>query len=465
MTRTTIKQILRALIVVLTVGTIQAQPVAKIGYFMDNATHKHLMNPALVPARGYLSYPVLGSVNVDLRSNLNLTQFLYPGAGANDPMVTFLHESVTANQFLSQLNPENYFDLNQRLSIISFGSYFGRSFWTFEVATRINASVNIPKPFFEFLKSGMSSSQGNRYEIRDLKVGAGALVESSLGSSFMIGENIRLGVKGKLLLGGVRADAGLDEMIIDMKPDQWTVSSKGLINVYGAGIEFVNDADGVIENFDYATPNIAGMGYAFDFGACWRPLDFLEVSAGIIDIGKVSWNKTYNRVARSQGSATFSGLDNLGSDDTSEEDPLKDITDDLLEMAQFREVNESDNLIESLIPTLNAGVEAGVLDNRISLGLLYTNRMIPGNPLSEITGVLNFKPLKGLNIAGSYSLLNGVQETFGLALGINLLIANVFIACDYIPTRIATGIPIPLTNASTHIQLGMSISLGQMKDY
>ena len=465
MIRTTIKLILRALIVVLTVGTIQAQPVAKIGYFMDNATHKHLMNPALVPARGYLSYPVLGSVNLDLRSNLNLTQFLYPGAGVNDPMVTFLHESVTADQFLNQLNPDNYFDLNQRLSIISFGSYFGRSFWTFEVATRINASVNIPKPFFEFLKSGMSSSQGNRYEIRDLKIGAGALVETSLGSSFMIGENIRLGVKGKLLLGGVRADAGLDEMIIDMKPDQWTVSSKGLINVYGAGIEFVNDADGVIENFDYATPNVAGMGYAFDFGASWRPLDFLEVSAGIIDIGKVSWNKTYNRVARSQGSATFSGLDNLGSDDTSDEDPLKDITDDLLEMAQFREVNESDNLIESLIPTLNAGVEAGVLDNRISLGLLYSNRMIPGNPLSEITGVLNFKPMKGLNIAGSYSLLNGVQETFGLALGINLLIANVFIACDYIPTRIATGIPIPLSNASTHIQLGMSISLGQMKDY
>ena len=72
MIRTTIKLILRALIVVLTVGTIQAQPVAKIGYFMDNATHKHLMNPALVPARGYLSYPVLGSVNLDLRSNLNL---------------------------------------------------------------------------------------------------------------------------------------------------------------------------------------------------------------------------------------------------------------------------------------------------------------------------------------------------------------------------------------------------------
>lgn len=458
------RYVLTALITVMTVSSVLAQPVAKIGYFMDNATHKHLMNPALVPARGYFSYPGVGSIDFDLRSNLRFTQFIYPGAGANDPLVTFLHESVSPEQFLSQLSPDNYFTLNQRLSIFSLGAYIGKSFWTFEVASRINAGVNIPKPFFEFLKQGMDNSAGNRYEINNLKVSAGALAEASLGSSFLIADNLRVGVKGKLLVGGAKAEAGIDQMVIDMKPDQWTVTSSGLINLYGAGFDFTKDTENVIDGFEFGTPNMAGMGYAIDLGASWRPLQFLEVSAGIIDLGKVSWNKTYNRVARSQGTATFSGMENIGSEtDSEEEDPFKEITDGLMEMAQFKEVNESNNLIESLIPTINAGVEAGVLGNRISVGLLYTNRMVPDNPLHEITGVLNLKPLKGFNIAGSYSLLNGVQETFGVALGINLLLANIFIACDYVPTRIATGMPIPLTEATTHIQIGATVSLGRMR--
>lgn len=458
------KHIAGALIILLAVGNGIAQPVAKIGYFMDNAPHKHLMNPALVPARGYLSYPGLGSIDLDLRSNLSLPQFIYPQAGSKP--LTFLHEDVTADEFLSQLSPDNFLRMNQRLSLLGIGTYIGRSFWTFEVATRLDANINVPYDFFAFLKKGMDNSQGNLYEIRDFKIGASALVETSLGASFMIGDNIRVGAKGKVLAGAGRMEAGLEELDINMKPDQWTVSSNGMINLYAAGAEFVNNTDGSIKTVEFDTPNLAGMGYAFDLGASWKPFSFLEVSAGIIDLGKVSWNKTYNRVARASGSASFSGMENISLEDdgTEEEDPFKEITDNLMKMSQFKETNESENLIESLVPTLNAGVEAGIWDNRLSLGLLYSNRMIPDNPLQELTGVLNFKPFKGLNVAGSYSLLNGVQETFGLALGINLLVANLFVACDYIPTRIATGIPIPLTQATTHLQIGATISLGKMKN-
>ncbi len=454
--------ILGSLIILLAAGTVSAQPVAKIGYFMDNATHKHLMNPALVPARGYISYPGLGSFDLDLRSNLSVPQFIFPQASGKP--LNFLHENVTADEFLSQLSPNNYLKMNQRLSLFGIGTYIGRSFWTFEVASRIDARMSIPYEFFAFLKKGMDNAQGNTYAIRDLKIGMSALAETSLGASFMIGDNIRVGAKGKLLAGGGKVEAGLDELDIEMRPDKWTVSSKGMVNMYGAGFEFIENQDGYVDDFDYGTPNMAGLGYAFDLGASWKPLEFLEVSAGIIDLGKVSWNKTYNRVARASGTATFNGMENISlEDDGTEEDPFQEISDNLMKMAQFKETNESENQIESLVPTLNAGVEAGIWSNRLSLGLLYSNRMIPDNPLQEITGVLNFKPLKGFNIAGSYSLLNGVQETFGLALGVNLLIANLFVACDYIPTRIATGMPVPLTQATTHLQIGASISLGKMK--
>mgnify|MGYP001066913303 CR=1 FL=1 len=462
MKQTAFNYILGALIIVFTVGTVGAQQVAKIGYFMDHSTHKHLMNPALVPSRGYISIPALGSVDLDLRSNLSLPQFLYPGS--NGQLMTFLHEDVTPQQFLSQLNPENYLRLQQRFSLLSAGAYFGSSFWTFEVASRINAGFSIPYDFFAFLKKGMDNAQGNRYEIRDLKMGADALIETSVGSSFVVADNIRVGVKGKLLIGAAKAVGGMDEMIIDMRPDKWTVSSNGSINLYGAGFGFTKNAEGVVEGVEFASSGTSGMGLALDLGASWKPLDFLEVSAGITDLGRVSWKKDHNRVARAQGTVTYTGLENISLDDNdTDEDPLKDITDQFMELAQFKESSTTAKLSESLSPTLNIGAEAGVLDNKVSFGLLYTGRMIPGNPLNELTGVINLRPIEHINLATSYTLIDGVQKSFGLALGVNLVVANLFIACDYIPTRMATGAPIPLSEATTHIQIGASVSLGKMK--
>jgi hypothetical protein len=107
-------------------------------------------------------------------------------------------------------------------------------------------------------------------------------------------------------------------------------------------------------------------------------------------------------------------------------------------------------------------VEAGVLNNKISVGLLYTNRMIPNNSISEITGMVNLKPFSGFNLSASYSLLNGVAETFGVGMGLNLGIANIFVACDYVPTMY-TPQYIPLSQATTHLQVGLTVGLGKMK--
>lgn len=465
MKRSTIQYITALVIVLSSLIQVSAQqPVARIGYFMDNSTHKHLLNPALVPARGYISYPGVGAIDFDLRSNLQLQNFIFPGAGPDDPLLTFMSPDVTAQQFLSQLSPENYFKLNQRLSLLSLGFWAGSSFWTFDVATRINAELNLPYDLFAFMKQGMSTSEGNRYEIYDLGVNAELLAETSLGASFKVLDNLRVGIKAKALVGGAKLAAGLDEMIIDMRPDKLTVNSTGLINLYGAGLDFVQDEDGIIEDFDFTTPNMAGLGYGLDLGINWNPFPFLQVSGGIIDIGRITWNQNYNRVARSAGSLTFTGFENIsfGEDDGSMEDQIAELVDGMLSLAEFRPSAEDAALIQNLIPTINAGIEAGVLRNKITLGVLYSNRLVPGNSIYEVTGIVNFKPWTGFNIAGSYSLINGVADTFGAAMGLNLGIANIFVAVDHLPIHV-TPQYLPLNKLSTHFQLGVSLSLGKMK--
>lgn len=461
------KMIIGSLIFALTLQATNAQSVAKIGYFMDNAPYKHVLNPALIPASGYFSLPGIGSISLDLQSNLGFKNFIFPPANVNDQLLTFMHEDVSPEQFLSQLNPNNYFMMNQRLSLLSFGMFKGTTFWNFDVATRLNAGFNIPHEFFGFIKEGMSSGSGNTYEIKDLNFTMGAMVETSLGSSFMVTDDIRVGVKGKVLLGGARAKVSFEQFDIDMRPDKWTVTSNGLVNTYIPGFEFETDNDGVVEGATFGSPSFTGFGIGFDLGASWvTPVENLTVSAGIIDLGRISWNESHNRVAKSSGTAEFTGMDGISLEENDDqEDPFSDVLDNFINMAQLKQSNERSKLSEGLNPTINIGAEYKFLEDKISAGLLFSSRLIPNNNISEITGIINFKPISLVNVSASYTLLNNVAQSIGLGLGLNFGIANLFVACDYIPLMYAPGgFPIPLTKATTNLQVGLTIGLGKMKE-
>ena len=74
----------------------------KTSYFMEGSTYRYDMNPALSPQRGYLKLPVLSGLSMDLSNTLlSLDRFLY---NKNGETVTFLHNSVTSEEFLKKLN-------------------------------------------------------------------------------------------------------------------------------------------------------------------------------------------------------------------------------------------------------------------------------------------------------------------------------------------------------------------------
>jgi hypothetical protein len=488
MKRYILKFIPGLLIIAFTFQSAMAQPVARIGYFLDNSTHKHLLNPALVPHRGYLAYPGVGAFSLGFDSNLKLSTFLYPAETAGDPLLTFLHPDVTSEQFLSQLQPNNNLDMTTRISIASMGFYAGSSFWTAELATRIKGGMNLPLGLFDFMKNGMASPSGSSYDLDNLTVGMEAMAEASLGTSIRITKNFRLGVKGKYLIGLAKMTGGLDQMNISMMPDEWSVSSQGLISMYAPkSVEFRTDADNYIDLgngmpvlYDQAVltqpnlDNFPGQGFAFDAGFHWAPFSFLQISAGITDMGSITWKNSSLQTYKSSGSVSFSGLEGLGAEETSTEDEIPDFAGMIMDMAKFKKQGSSsgDDLVQELVPTVNAGVELGVLRNKLSVGVLYTNHMIQDNNQTEITGMLNLKPGKGLNLAASYSLTNNTVSTLGLAFGLNLGLANIFIACDRIPLDVTPplniegipiGIPLPIHTLSTNIQAGVSLSLGKMR--
>ncbi len=457
-----------ALLMSLVTTAAFAQSVTNTSYFVENATHRHLLNPSLAPARGYFDIPGLGEFYLSNESNIQFTNFIYPGNDAsNGELRTFLHPTVDADEFLQNLNGDQYMRLDLRNSIFSFGYWTGKSsFISFEVATRTKLALNLPEDFFGFFKKGMANGSGNTYHLDNFSLGASVIGEASLGISTELSERLRVGLKGKFLAGGAKLLAKLETMEIAMTPDQWSVSTQGRIDAYGKGLSFVKDNDGTITNigaFNTSDMNIAGKGLAFDLGFEYTVIPKLKLSMGIIDVGSIRWDKDNIKTATSSGSVTFDGINNFNTDETGQDDvenQLNEMKDDLLSMSKFKEVTTTEDFMDKLNPTLNIGVEYSL--KRISLGGLMSTRFMDNERYTEYTASINLKPLRMFNLSGSYSLIQGKQETFGFAIGFIPALFNLYLSCDYVPTKFNPQY-IPLNTTNTNIQLGISFPLGKRK--
>jgi len=429
---------------------------------MENATHRHLMNPALAPARGYVSLPVLGSLSMATESNMLYTNFFYPSETGSE-LVTFLHPDIDATEFLSKLDPVNYMRMDMRTSILSIGFYKDKGFWTFDMASRVNMSTNMPYEFFSFLKEGMSSSTGNLYQIKDLSLGANMFFETSLGYSRDIMGNLRVGGKIKLLSGIANVSAKINQMDINMTPDVWTVTSDGQIDAYGKGLSFKLDEEQKISGVEMGSAGLGGSGLAVDLGASYFPIENLNVSLGIVDLGAIKWKKENIKKATASGTASFSGIDGINADDnTSAEDQLEEVKDDFMELVSFKEQTVTSGQSQGLFPTLNLGAEYSLLNNLLGVGMLFSSRFMENDEYSELTGSLNYRPNEWFNLAGSCSFLQGNKRTLGFAIGLSPKFVNLFLACDYTLLKVSPQF-IPINSSTTNFQLGLSIPLRKEK--
>lgn len=447
----------------LTYSMTYAQSMSRTAYFMDNATHRHLMNPALVPVRGYISLPVVGAFSLGFESNMQFTDFIYPAETKGGKLRSFLNETIDGNDFLSRMDPVNYFRMDVRTSLVSLGYYTGTGFWTFDVASRTNMSMNLPYDLFAFAKLGMANTEGNEYHLKDLSVGASTFAEASLGYSQNLMNNLRIGGKLKFLAGGANVKANINKMDIEMRPDVWTITTEGQLDAYGKGLELKKDSVGSINGVGFDSPGLGGTGLAFDLGVNYSPIENLDLSIGILDLGGIKWKKDNMKTAISSGQVSFTGLSGINADSTNSENlenQLKELSDDLIKMADFKERTVLEDYFQRLAPTLNAGIEYSMFNNKISLGGLYSIRMMDNGNYSELTGSLNLRPASWFNLSGSYSCVHGKMETFGFAVGFAPGLINLFISSDYVFMKV-TPQYIPLNTFTSNIQLGVSIPLGR----
>ena len=322
------------------------------------------MNPALIDAP-YVSFPFMGNINVGATGNMGYKNFIYKLEG--NPLydqTTFMSPTVSASDFLGGLHDKNRADIYVNYNLFSVGFRGFKGMNIVELNLRSNTNITLPYELFEFMKT---AGEKEFYQLHDIGARSQNYMELALGHSHRINDRLTVGAKAKFLFGVAYADFKVNQLNLTMNGDEWRVQGDARLKASVLKSEFdyegpeKNAPDGRrrVKGLDDVSFGMPGFGMAFDLGASYKVMDDLTVSAGLTDLGFISWGKT--KQASSAGDYTFSGFNNIyaGSNNTGNNklgDQFEDLGDDLEEMFSVYDDGET-STTQALAATLNVGAE------------------------------------------------------------------------------------------------------------
>lgn len=432
----------------------------RTSYFMNGSTQRYEMNPALSPLRGYIALPVVGDLYTSFETNfLSAENFFYPNSEGNG-VVTYMHQSVSAEQFLNKLSDINYLEFGLNDQIFGMGNYFKGGFWSFGIRLRSESNIDIPKDFFALTKT---LSQGS-YDISGMGVESNNFIEASLGYTFPVQDVFTLGFRAKVLLGLAHVSAKIDKLDVEIGEEGYRAEMAGSLKTNVAGYNF-QDIEGEVTmesfvghltNFNNFNPaNIKSVGFAVDAGIEWTFRDEqIRLSAAVNDLGFNAWNANNSFCATIDNvNFSFEGYD-LASNQVKFETP---------ESITLQPTADTSDGNLPLHSSIVVGLEYNFFGDLLGVGALWNTKTYENRKWNSIGGALTLRPAHWLTASASYSWVNSLGVA-GVALNIHPSFVNFFFGMDYIATKYGTAnggaIPIPLNQNSVNLSFGLSIPLG-----
>ena len=453
------KQILKYIIVFITfaVGVATASAQMRTAYFMEGSYFRTDMNAALAPTRGYIKIPAIGGLGVDFGNNyFSVNNLFYKKDGG---IYTFMHNGVSADEFLGKLGNKGKLSINHNTSILGFGAHTKKLFWSFGLNLRSNTEITLSKDMFAALKN----LSNGYYDLGDTHISNREYIEAALGFAIPIKDFMTFGFRAKGLVGIADLSMKMDKMYLDINENNVRAELMGGIRGncpmftpnYVVGSEF--SVDGIMQqDIMQALKNIKSWGLGLDFGFEFRFLDdHLKVSVGVNDLGFIKWygNTTIN--AEGNAHFTYEGF-NLTTNEAKMDGGFSAV------MAQ-----PEGSYTTRLSCSLNGGVEYNILNNWIAFGVLSHTEFCQNFTRTELTASVNFRIMRWLSTSFSHTFLNGNQPgVLGWALNIHPTGFNLFLGADFIDTRFAVynqKIPVPKMMTSANVYVGVGFNLGKAK--
>lgn len=419
-----------------------AAQALKGSYFLDNSAQRNQMNPAFAPRTNYVMIPAVGDFGLGLLSNLDIATFLYPMDGQ---LATFLHPSVTVEQFDRALAKHPHLDAEFGTNLVNFGFYTKRgSFWTFDLSLRTGLDVDLPRDLFMFMKKG-TGLDAETFNIANINAYATAAVTASLGYSRKIGESLRVGARVRFIAPVAYAELNLDNVRLMTGKEKWEVKTDGSLHAVMHGLDISMPENGYMPDIRFDLNRLvenkvlAGYGGSIDLGVEWKLnigslFDGLSVSASVTDLGWIQYKKGAQQTFATQGSFVWDGFQDVDQH-FDFNGALDEVLDDAKALMNIEKKEDAEQLVRSTMPRVYAGVEVPFCWDRMSAGLLYSGRFSHSYYRQELTASYNLKAFRWLSLGVNYSFLN-TAKTIGWILEVTPKAGmNFFIGGDYLPAE------------------------------
>ena len=459
--KNTIKRFAVTLLFLATTVVAGAQAL-RTGYFLDGYAYRYRLNPALMNDQNYLSFPLLGEMNLKTAGNLGLADVLYDTPDGTN-LVTFMHPSIAAEDFLANINENNAIAVDFDMTLLSTGFFALGGYNTLDIGLHSHSSVNIPYDMFKFMKT----LGGGTYSLGNMNVATRNYIDVAIGHSHKIGKDLTIGARFKVLLGAAYANLMVERMNVELTGERWMIDAKGALSAAYGG-NFTYDENGMLEGFgENIVPGLNGLGMGIDLGVTYDLSNVLTkglvVSASITDLGYMKWNNV-SMAGFDPEPYVFDGFENVGTSagqGESVEDQMEAIGQDLQDMFVLADQGVAD-VSENLSSTLHIGLEYKMpFYDKLSAAILYSNRFDEVYPYHQFSLMVNLAPVNWFSLAVS-GTTSSMGMGFGAIANIHCTGFNIFVGSDCFVGKVNKQY-IPLDNMNANVAVGINIPFGKKR--
>lgn len=436
------------ILILLVVSSVPVTAQSRGSYFFGNSLLRSKLNPAFAPKTNYASFPVAGSFNVDMVSNVGLKNFVFPKGDAN---YLYLNDAVPAETFLSGLpRRDPYLQERAESDLFGFGMKMGRDgYATLSLSMVEDGNLSLSNDLLRFTKTGSSSQQffaGGSAEV----AGYAALAAGYSHDMGSLLKGLRIGARIKLLFGLAAGNFSIDRMGMQSGADQLYASLYGTGAL--SGIENLS-ADGI----SLAGIGLRGLGAAIDLGASyWLPIEGpltlsgVELSASICDLGGLTYRKNVSSLLLDH-QLSFTGVTDFTGD-------TKGFQELFRELSTFTQIESSEGapFAYNLPVSIHAGATAHLWQDKVNIGLLYYHTLRHSNLM--LAGGIS--PVQWLNLCINWTFVGPANRVGFYAEFIPKKYIGLFLSMERASLR-SNSSHIPVRNFSQSISFGVNVLFGE----
>ena len=449
-------------------------------YFIKGVPQSNTQNPAFQPDYNfYLGLPGMSPMSIDIENNpFRFHDFVFYNPTI-DSVITFLHPSADKNKFLALLGKNNFINTDLSTSLFSLGFRIKEMFFSIGITQKEYVRLNYPKDLFTLPMYGLLDNSLNptNLDLSGIGVNAASYTELSLGISRNINDMITVGIRGKILLGQANLYMKTTDIGINTSLTQWQFHSKLDLDASIPFLQIPKNQDGQytldsarmksqisssdIMNTFVRNPN---LGLAVDLGITVKPMDWLTLSASVVDLGYIRWsNFSYN--LKQDTSFTFNGINMTGIIKGDTANVGKMLSDSI--SGAFKKTSLQSKAYNTSLPTkIYIGATFNLWSDRISFGLLSITEIYLNTVRQSFSVSANLQPIRMVSASFAYSLINNTYHDFGFGLSLKPGFVNTYFIFDYIPTaydKLKTGnitIPVPVYARAFSMKIGVNLVFG-----